>query len=402
MSAALGVDRRRFLKTAGSVAASGAVLGVAPSWGQEDDRRPADDAPPKVVTNIQDFMETPRSEGAIPGPFPGRVVQVTDPASLKDDEVDADVVRAMVQRGITRLTGQDLAASVKMLFGPDDVIGLKVNPVGPPFINTRHELVDAVIRWLADGGIPKRNIVIWDRFDTMLGEAGYTSENFPGVRLAAMQTMDEEGDSWRDANGRHVSEDDFDRDAYYFAKGIVGENVPGYKDDEFYLNQHVFNGEYSYFGKLVTKELTKIINLPVYKNTGNGISMATKNLGYGVLCNTGRLHAPLFFNVCTEVLAAPWVRDKLALNITDGIRGQYEGGPGLNAQFVYPHHSLYFATDPFALDMLCHRQMVAKRTEMGITVNEHPRYTEYLHYAQRLGLGVTDPEKIDYLMVSEA
>jgi hypothetical protein len=404
MSAALGVNRRRFLKSAGvcSVAAGGAVLGVAPSWGQEDDRRPVDDTAPKVVTNIQDFMEVPRADGAIPGPFPGRVVQVTDPACLKDDEVNADVVRTMVDRGITRLTGQDPAASVKMLFAPDDVIGLKVNPVGPPLINTRHELVDAVIRWLVDGGIAKRNIVIWDRFDTMLGEAGYTAENFPGVRFAAMQTMHEEGDSWRDPNGRHVSEDDFDRDAYYFAKGIVGKNVQGYKDDEFYLNQHVFNGEYSYFGKLVTKELTKIINLPVYKNTGNGISMATKNLGYGVLCNTGRLHAPLFFNVCTEVLAAPWVRDKLALNITDGIRGQYEGGPGLNAQFVYPHHSLYFATDPFALDMSCHRQMVSKRREMGITVNEHPRYTEYLHYAQRLGLGVTDPEKIDHLMVTEA
>ena len=28
-------------------------------------------------------------------------------------------------------------------------------------------------------------------------------------------------------------------------------------------------------------EATKIINVPVLKNTGNGISMATKNLGYG-------------------------------------------------------------------------------------------------------------------------
>jgi hypothetical protein len=127
--------------------------------------------------------------------------------------------------------------------------------------------------------------------------------------------------------------------------------------------------------------------------------MATKNLGYGALCNTGRLHVPLFFNVCTEVLAAPVIREKLVLNVTDGLRAQYEGGPDKNAQFVYDNHSLYFATDPFALDMTCHRQLVAKRKEMGIAANEHPRFTEYLYYAEKLGLGVATPEKIDYVLV---
>ena len=41
--------------------------------------------------------------------------------------------------------------------------------------------------------------------------------------------------------------------------------------------------------------------------------MATKNMGYGSICNTGRLHTPLFFNVCTEVLAAPVVPVIVAL-----------------------------------------------------------------------------------------
>ncbi|RPJ85679.1 MAG: DUF362 domain-containing protein, partial [Acidobacteria bacterium] len=142
------------------------------------------------------------------------------------------------------------------------------------------------------------------------------------------------------------------------------------------------------------------VNLAAYKNTGNGISMATKNLGYGALCNTARLHGPLFFKVCTEVLAAPVIRDRLVLNITDGLRGQYDDGPGLNAQFVYPNHSLLFATDPFALDMICHRQLVAKRKAAGIKVNEHPRYTDYLRYAEKLGLGIADPEKIKYQLIS--
>jgi hypothetical protein len=206
--------------------------------------------------------------------------------------------------------------------------------------------------------------------------------------------MDENGNKWRDKDGNHVSRENFDQKVYYFAKGIVGKNVLGYKDDEFYLNQHVFNGQYSYFGKLITQRLTKIINLPAYKNTGSGISMATKNLGYGSICNSARLHAPLFFKVCTEVLAAPVIRDKLVLNVTDGIRGQYDGGPDKNAQFVYPNHSLYFATDPFALDMICHRELMAKRRQMGSEVNQHPRFTEYLYYAEKLGLGVASVDKI--------
>jgi hypothetical protein len=36
---------------------------------------------------------------------------------------------------------------------------------------------------------------------------------------------------------------------------------------------------------------------------------------------------------------------------------------------------------------------------MKVKVNEHPRYTEYLHYGERLGLGVADPQKIEHLTV---
>ena len=92
------------------------------------------------------------------------------------------------------------------------------------------------------------------------------------------------------------------------------------------------------------------------------------------------------------------IRDKMVLNITDGVRGQYDGGPGANAQFIYPNHSIYFATDPFALDMICHNEVVAKREEMGVKVNKNPRYTEYLRYAQSLGLGIADPEKIELVV----
>jgi len=396
MPTSTDVTRREFVRLGAATAAAGGIVLGVPSFTGAQDRTP----PPAPETNIHDFMKVPKGRHALPGPYPGRVVEVKDPRSLVDDRIDAKVVAEMLERGVRTLTGKDMKASFALFFEPGDVIGLKVNPVGPPLINTHVELTQAVVSWLVENQVAPDRIVIWDRFDYMLKDAGYTPDRFPkGVRIEGLQTMDETGNTWKDASGNHVSLDRFDRDVYYFAKGIVGKGVKGYKDDEFYLNQHVFNGEYSYFGKLLTKQLTKIVNLAAYKNTGAGISMATKNIGYGSLCNTGRLHAPLFFNVCTEVLAAPVVREKLVLNVTEAIRAQYDGGPDKNAQFVYANHALLFATDPFALDMICHRQLVAKRKEMGIAVNENPRFTDYLYYAERLGLGVANPDKIQYVKV---
>jgi hypothetical protein len=398
MQPVLGATRRDFLKTLGAasaVAAGGIVLG-RPTFGEE---KPGATEPAEVVTNLDEFMKVPRGPHAIPGPFPGRVVQVSDSRSLEGDRINAKVVASMMERGITRLTGSSLKKSFRRFFDKSDVVGIKVNPVGAPLINAHAEVVAALVAWLEAGGIARRNIVIWDRFDDMLKEAGYTAERFPGVRIEALQTMAEEGKSWRNESGEHISAANFDRDVYYYAKGIEGRGIQGYQDDEFYQNQHVFNGEYSYFGKLVTRVFTKIINVSSFKNTGNGISMATKNLGYGAICNTGRLHAPLFFRVCTEVLAAPAIRDKLVLNVTDGLRGQYDGGPMLNEAFVYPNHSLYFATDPFALDMTCHQLLLDKRKTMQVKVNEHPRFTDYLRQGERLGLGLADPSKIQSIVI---
>jgi hypothetical protein len=382
--------RRNFIKSIGlcTVAAGGLVLG-RPSW--------ADPPSSAVETNLPDFLKIPRTKYSLPGPFPGRVVRIQNSAVWTGDRIDAKVAAGMVESGITRLTGKNPRESFHLFFAKEDIVGIKVNPVGPPLIQSKVEVVEAVIHWLTQNGLPTKNIVIWDRFDYMLKDAGYTSERFPGVAVEGLQTMDESGQKWRGPDGRHLSENNFDKQIFYFAKGVLGKSVEGYPDDEFYLNQHVFNGEYSYFGKLLTQRLTKIINIASFKNTGNGISMATKNLGYGSLCNTGRLHKPLFFRVCAEVLAAPVLRDKLALNITDGLRGQYDGGPDKNAQFIYPLSTLFFATDPFALDMICHREMVAKRKAIGIQVNEHPRFTDYLRLAESLNLGIATPEKIELI-----
>ncbi len=392
------LERRDFLKIGGgSLLGAGLLLGRPPLFGQEAAKV---EPPVKPKTNIDEALAVPRTKNSLPGIFPGKVVSVKDEHAMNEQGVDGKIVAAMFEKGMQTLTGKPLNESFNLFFDKNDVVGIKVNPVGAGLIATRLEVVDAIITWLKQGGLPAKNIVIWDRFDYMLTDAGFTQARYPGIGIEGLQTMDEaaaEGKSqddsrWLGKDGRHVSEKNFDLDAYYFADVEAPQDKP-------YLNQHVFNGKYSYFGKLLTKKLTKIINVPVFKNTGNGISMATKNLGYAAVCNTNRLHKPLFFDVCTEVLAFPAMRDKLVLNVTDGLRAQYDGGPGPLAQATWFLNTLYFATDPFALDMTCHNLLLQKRKEMNVQVNEHPKYTEYLRYAQRLGLGIADPAKIAFSQV---
>jgi len=394
MDSRFEVNRRDFMKISGGTGL-GLMLGTPAAWSQEKEK----EAPPeKPKTNIDEALAIPRTDLSLPGVFPGKVVQVEDQEASTEGVPDVKVVSAMFEKGITNLTGKPLDESFGLFFNTDDIVGIKVNPVGAGLISTNIEVVEAIVAWLEQGGLSRENIVIWDRFGYMLEQAGFTAERFPGIGIEGMQTMDESmwsedyaGDNSKWLNdGHHISENDFDKDKYYWADVEAPQ-------DEMYLNQHVFNNKYSYFGKLLTKKLTKFINVPVFKNTGNGISMATKNVGYGVICNTGRLHKPLFFDVCTEVLAFPAVRDKMVLNITDGIHAQYDGGPGPNAEFIYNYNNMFFSTDPFALDRVCHELILEKRKKMGVSVNEHPRYTDYLRYAEDLGLGIGHLEKIDHI-----
>ena len=392
------IGRRRFLKIGGgSLIGAGLLLGRPPLWPVEEKKANPD---PRIKTNIDEALKVPRTPVSLPGVFPGKVAEVRDERALIHDRIDSRIVAGMFAKGMTALTGKKPEESFGLFFEPGDVVGIKVNPVGAGLISTRLEVVDAVIAWLIDGGIQRKNVVIWDRFDYMLRDAGFTPVRYPGIGIEGLQTMDEiaaEGKAqdesrWLDADGRHVSEKNFDPDVYYFA------DIDGPKDKA-YLNQHVFNGKYSYFGRLLTRKLTKIVNIPVFKNTGNGISMATKNIGYGAICNTNRLHKPLFFDVCTEVLAFPVIRDKLVLNITDGLKAQYDGGPEPAPRFALPYNRLFLSTDPFALDSICHRLLVQMRKEMNVRINEHPRYSDYLLYGQKLGLGIADFEKIEHVRV---
>ena len=63
--------------------------------------------------------------------------------------------------------------------------------------------------------------------------------------------------------------------------------------DAYTLPYMVNSGKYSYFSKICTQEVDKIINVPILKNAGPTVTLCMKNLAYGAITNTGRLHKTL-------------------------------------------------------------------------------------------------------------
>ena len=380
------LNRREFCRTAVATGVALSVLGVG-GVGQARQTQQDAQPPKKPSTNGADALAYPRSEKSLPGKYPSRVGQVTDGKAVVNNAPDPAVVDTMITHALLRLTGaSSIDAAWREFVTPEDIIGLKVNPVAGALLSTSPEVVSAVIAQLVRSGIPKEHIVIWDRREFELAEAGFTQERFPGIQLVGTERKDAKG-SFTDADGKLLSEAMIDRAWYYWAD--VEE-----KYDAETLPYMVNEGKHSYFTRIVTKDVTKIINIPILKNAGSSVTLCLKNLAYGAITNTGRLHKQLWAETCAEVPAFPPLRDKVVLNIVDGIKGCYNGGPGANPQFFTNYNTVLAGTDPVAVDRIGYEIVMKKRFEEKVQKEESPRGRIFLTLAAQMGLGTADLEKI--------
>jgi hypothetical protein len=349
---------------------------------------PLQQTPRKPETNIKDAAKISRNASSMPGKFPGKVVHIKSSKSTNNGEPVEKEAYAMIEKGMLGLTGAKSLKKAWLTFvSPGEKIGLKVNPVAGKDLATSHAVVKSVIKQLTASGIKKEDIVIWDRREMQLWECGFTPENYPGIKITGTEQQDKNG-GFYDTDGKLYGEKMIDRDWYYYAdveQEYDAETMP------FMVN----SGKYSYFSKIVTRELDKIINIPILKNAGGSITNAMKNLAYGAVSNTGRLHAKLWNDTCAEVCAFAPIRDKVVLNICDALKGCFNGGPGANPQFFCTYNSILVATDPVALDRISYDIVAEKRIAEGLQKTPAPQSLTFLAMATELQLGVSDKEKID-------
>jgi hypothetical protein len=316
------------------------------------------------------------------------------------NRINAKAVDAMVDRGMAELTGtdpRDVRGTWGELFEKGDVVGIKVNPVGrkplagetgrnPHSVGSisSPELLVKVVRCLDEVGIPRRDVIVFERYASEFCEAGYkdlVERELPGVR-------------WMCASGGYSGQQldirGLDPDSAALPPEIA-RHVVGYDPDVFTTmgyclpvhSRHDDRRFRSHLSVIVSRFINKMITLPVLKDHRSaGVTLALKNMSHGMNNNVARSHLPLIEhgfaagqmlgpNQCNtfipQAVSQKRLRQRAVLHILDGLIGVYEGGPGTwnRTWGTWRHQGLFFATDPVALDHVGWDVIDVKRAQQG-------------------------------------
>ena len=331
------------------------------------------------------------SKPGMPGPFPGRVIGVEHPGCIVSGAYQAGPVRKMMERGMTALTGAPgWTDAWRTFFEKGDVVAIKVSPVGGRNLSSDAAVLHGILDGLKEAGVEARDVVVYNRYREETLAAGIDKWVPSGVRMEfASQAY----------NDVQLDMEGYDPE-HFMEMALIkpGENL----NDPRYRRSHV--------AKVITRQINKFINLPVLKHHQSaGVTIALKNMSHGMVNNVNRSHLTPTSNACgifiPSVVSLPVIREKAVLHICDAVKASYHGGPGGRAPYIWEHKTMYFATDPVALDKTGLAVIDAKRATAGmasIALSKPDSASHYLNcqvehieIAGQLGLGVFDDKKID-------
>jgi len=89
-------------------------------------------------------------------------------------DINTEKITNLFQRGFYWLTGfKDSKKSIPALFNPAKKIGIKINTIAGKNISTRPKVSLSLADLLVKGGFQEKDIIIWDRINRELKDAGY-------------------------------------------------------------------------------------------------------------------------------------------------------------------------------------------------------------------------------------
>ena len=317
-------------------------------------------------------------------PPPSTVYAVHDPGSIKDYKTNPHVVREVVNRLVLAATGQsDVAKAWASLVSPDDRVGIKICAAGGDLFTTHHDIVNAIVDGLVAAGHPRSSIIVWDRSLGGIKGAGYR----PGVDGYQLQ-----------ATAPH---DGYDPKAVLSAP-LIGKLVWG--DFEYagdltkapVLSDTENTSNVSHFSKILSTDVTKIINVPVMSiSETNGIAGCIYNMTIPNVDNWRRFAQGSRFGAesLAEVYANPLIAKKVVFNLMDGLIAQYAGGPQPQPYYAVHHATLYASKDPVALDAVALKRLEEWRVRANLRAIQP--MAAYIDFASQIGLGNSAPNRIE-------
>jgi hypothetical protein len=304
-----------------------------------------------------------------------RVVSVYDPAATEAFQPRPEVVRRMVNRGISDLSGKGTVAEAWLsLVSTQDIVGIKVFSTPGPNSGTRLAVVAPVVEGLLAAKLPPKHIIVWDKQATELRLSGFNglAERY-GIRVAG---------------GAQAGYDE----KTFYDTALLGNLVWG--DSEF-GKKGPGAGRKSFVSQLVSRELTKIINItPLLNHNLAGVSGNLYGLASGSVDNFNRFEVDpgRLATAVPEIYALPALSDHVVLNIVDALICQYEGEERGLLHYSAILNELRFSRDPVALDVLSLQELERQRQAANApTIKTN---LDLYRNAALLELGVSDPKLI--------
>ena len=370
------------------------------------------------------------------------VVSAATEGLLKDGAYEPGAVHRAFAAGLTEMTGKGtLRDAWASLVAPSDVVGIKINAIGAPKISTSLASVRETIAGLVSAGVKENNIVVWDRTDREVARTGLTiNKGAEGVRIHGTSTASEAIVPWvegydreayvsfedgtlkkfrelvkRDFTRTGSSRDIFNSLAWLWMLARQGHEAAkayGTEMSRLYsaaedreaikkIAEEVagrFEGvtipdeEKSFFSTIVTRGITKLINIAVLKhNEDSGVTWAAKNIALGVTTNKVRFHIDYCAKAIPEILAHPCLKDKMVLHIGEAAKISVVSVAGAQ---IATDDRLFFSRDPVAMDKIGLDILEAKRAERGLE-SVRAISTHVAACAAR-GLGTDDLTRIDW------
>ena len=281
------VGRREMLRLGTAAVAAGALgIGPKPVFGKES-----------VISPLP------------PVSGPGHVVKVHMKGMRSGMFPDPKASRVMVDKAVTALTGETDAGRAWLKFiAPTDRVLIKINCLGTRMLSSMREVVLAVADAVRQAGVPDANILLLDMFASNMMGGRYDQQKNP--RKMRVIAHNEAG----------------------YQKGWIQAGPAKAKFSDLLLWS------------------TAVINVPPIKDHDlAGVTCTMKNMTFGTV-EKPHINHRIVNEAIAHLYAREEIRSRVRLNIVDGSRILYDGGPKFRGSSHALHECIYATADPVAMD----------------------------------------------------
>lgn len=280
-----------------------------------------------------------------------KVVVVRGKGVLKQEgDIHQKKLLHMYNRGIQTLAGQqNPGEALNLVFKKNDRVGIKVNTIAGRKMSSHPDVPLTLANLLEQSGISQRNIIIWDRTNRELKDAGY--------RLSL--------------NRNDLNVFGTDTDGVGYGTELVSHRNIG-----------------SLFSLIQSNMVTASVSLAVLKDHGMaGVTAGMKNY-YGAVHNPNKYHDFNCNPFIAELFETKHIKKKHRLSVLDSLIVQYHKGPSFHSRWTKKYEALIFSFDPVAADFVGWQLIEKFRSEEGLpSLKEEMREPAYLKTAEKMGLG---------------